>query len=370
MGYDFDIEYKSGIFNGLADALSRVNRVSRNALFSEFHPQLVLWEVVRRAYSNHQDTLALIDSVTKDPGQYPNFALREGLLLFRGRIWIPTNSALQPLLIAEFHLTPTSGYASVQITLARLASMFYWPDIRSSVRNFISKCLICQAVKPINRPPQGLLQPLPIPGKIWHSVSMDYFTGLPPSGGKTAIMVVVDRLSKQGHFSALGANFTAPQVVEHMARDVIKLHEPPAQIVSDRDPIFMSNFWRELFKLQGTMLATSNAYHPQIDDQTEILNRYLEDYLRCFTANQPCQWVKYLPWAEWHYNTSWHSPIKMTSYEAVFGQAPPSLQDYLVGASSVAAVDDILTNRTKLLTALLENLKPAQARICNQANTK
>lgn len=196
MGYDFDIEYKPGIFNGPADTLSQINRVSCNTLFSESHPQLVLWDTVRWSYNNHHDTLTLIESITKDPGQYPNFALQEGLLLFKGRIWISANSALQPLLIAEFHLTPMGGHAGVQRTLARLASMFYCPDLRSSVRDFVSKCLICQAVKPVNRPPQGLLQPLPIPSKIWHSVSIYFITRLPPSGENIPIMVVVDRLSK------------------------------------------------------------------------------------------------------------------------------------------------------------------------------
>lgn len=189
---------------------------------------------------------------------------------------------------------------------------------------------------------------------------MDFITGLPPSQGKTTIMVVVDRLSKHAHFSTLGASFTAQQVAELMVKDVIKIHGVPAQIISDRDPIFMSNFWRELFRLQGTMLAMSTAYHPQTDGQTEVLNRYLEDYLRCFAGDNPKQWSRFLPWAEWHYNTTWHSAIKMSPFEAVFGRSPPSLQDYLAGTSAVAAVDEWLTDRTVLLSTLKENLRRAQ----------
>lgn len=130
---------------------------------------------------------------------------------------------------------------------------------------------------------------------IWHSVATDFITGLPPSNGKTTILVVVDRLSKLAHFAALGATFTAPQVAETFIREVVKLHGMPAQIVSDRDPVFMSHFWKELFRLQGTLLATSSAYHPQTNGQTEVLNRYLEDYLHCFTSDNPRLWARLLP---------------------------------------------------------------------------
>lgn len=197
---------------------------------------------------------------------------------------------------------------------------------------------------------------------------MDFITGLPPSHGKTTIMVVVDRLSKHAHFSSLTSTFTAQQVADLMVCEVIKVHGVPTQIVSDRDPVFMSSFWRELFRLQGTMLAMSSAYHPQTDGQTEVLNRYLEDYLRCFAGDNPRQWSKFLPWAEWHYNTSWHLAIRMSPFEAVFGRAPPSLVDYLGGTSTVAAVDELLTDRTVIISTLKENLQRAQLRMRNQAN--
>lgn len=72
-----------------------------------------------------------------------------------------------------------------------------------------------------------------MPGKIWDSISMDFIMHLPSSRGKTVILVVVDRLSKQAHFSTLGNHFTAPQVVEIFVRDVIKIHGFSITIVSD-----------------------------------------------------------------------------------------------------------------------------------------
>nr|GFC33704.1 retrotransposable element Tf2 [Tanacetum cinerariifolium] len=98
---------------------------------------------------------------------------------------------------------------------------------------------------------------------------MDFITHLPLCGGKATVLVVVDRLSKHGHLSPLGQNFTAPQVAKVFIQDIIKLHGFPSSIVSDRDPIFMSSFRKELFKLQGTTLSMSTAYHPQSNGQTE-----------------------------------------------------------------------------------------------------
>ena len=110
---------------------------------------------------------------------------------------------------------------------------------------------------------------------------------LSPSSTKTTIVVVVDLLSKHAHFCALSSHFSAIQLADIFVKEITRLHGFPSSIISDRDPIFMSSFWRELFKLQGTMLSMSSSYHPQTDGQTEVLNRYLEDYLWSFTAENP-----------------------------------------------------------------------------------
>jgi hypothetical protein len=142
---------------------------------------------------------------------------------------------------------------------------------------------------------------------------------------------------------------------------VCKLHGMPKSIISDRDPIFVSRFWQQLFQLSGTKLRMSTAYHPQTDGQTEIVNKALQQYLRCFVHNAPKSWGDYLHWAEWHYNTSIHSSTGMTPFEVVYGKKPPSLPQYLTGTTQLEALDTILTDRENILQLLKNKLLKAQA---------
>jgi hypothetical protein len=91
---------------------------------------------------------------------------------------------------------------------------------------------------------------------------MDFITGLPKSGNKSVVMVVFDRLSKYAHFCALQHPFTTSKVSQIFMDQVFKFHGMPHSIIYDHDPTFTSNFWKELFKIQGTKLHLSTAYHP------------------------------------------------------------------------------------------------------------
>lgn len=181
----------------------------------------------------------------------------------------------------EFHSSPLGGHSGVAKMLHRLRQNFDWPSVRADVRHFVAQCSVCQQTKYETKRPAGLLHPLPIPAAVWEEdVSIDFITGLPCSHGFTVILVVVDRFSKGVYFGALPTHYTAYKVVVLFLDCVCKLHGFPRSIVSDRDPVFVSHFWRELFKLSGTKLRMSTAYHPQTDGQTEVVNRTLEQYLR------------------------------------------------------------------------------------------
>jgi len=163
--------------------------------------------------------------------------------------------------------------------------------------------------------PAGLLQPLPVPQQAWKVVSMDFVEGLPKSSRFDTILVVIDKYTKYGHFIPLAHPFTALQVAQAFMEHVYKLHGLPESIISDRDKIFTSAFWRDLFKLTDTQLLMSSSYHPQTDGQTERLNQCLEGFLRRSVHSCPKQWAKWLPLAEFWYNTSYHSALGRSPFD-------------------------------------------------------
>jgi hypothetical protein len=104
--------------------------------------------------------------------------------------------------------------------------------------------------------------------------------------------------------------------------NVYKLHGLPAAIVSDRDKVFTSNLWRDLFRLPQTQLRMSSSYHPQTDGQTEHVNGCLKTYLHYFAHACPTKWHSWLHLAEFWYNKSYHATLGTTPFEVLYGHPP------------------------------------------------
>lgn len=283
---------------------------------------------------------------------------------------MPNDATLRAKLLHDMHDTKAGGHSGVLRTFKKLGQQFYWPGMHKSVQEYIKGCEVCQKIKVETLAPAGLLQPLPIPCQVWDDITLDFIEGLPASQGKDTIMVVVDRLSKSAHFLTLSHPFTAKIVAEKFVEGIIKLHGMPRSIVSDRDPIFISNFWKEFFKLSGTKLQLSSAYHPQTDGQSEVINCCVEQYLRCFVHQWPRKWGGYLPWAEYWYNTTYHISTGMTPFQALYGRLPPSIPTYKDGLSLVHEVDQQLITRDELLRQLKANLDRSVNRMKQMADKK
>lgn len=201
---------------------------------------------------------------------------------------------------------------------------------------------------------------------------MELIEGLPKSGGKDVISVMVDRYTRYGHFMALSHPFITQKIAEVFLENIHRLHRLQECIVSDRDKIFTSHFWKKLFKQLGTKLNMSTTYHPQTDGLTERLNQTLEMYLRCFCSSIPRKWVELLSMIEWCYNTTYHIDIQIIHFEALYGYKPPmSIGAYENGSN--VAMRNILEESKKIEVQLKENLKRSQdimKQFANKGRTK
>jgi hypothetical protein len=367
-GFSFEIFYKPGKSNQVADALSRRHTEEEAVLFSISSPVPAIINNLRQYYTTNKDGQTLVQKSETDTHMQQSFQFKEGLLYFKDRIFLPDIPDLRQAILREYHCTPTAGHSGVQPTLARISASFLWPGIYKDVKKLVQTCATCQQNKYMPSKKQGLLQPLDIPKQVWEDLSMDFITHLPQSFGHTVIWVICDRLTKFVHFIALPTKFSAPSLASRFSVEVCRLHGIPKSIVSDRDPVFLSSFWKELFHLQGTTLKYSSAYHPETDGQTEVVNRSLETYLRCFTSDNPRQWFKYLHLAEFWHNTAFHSAIKMTPFEALYGRKPPTLLDYVGGQTNITDLDTTLQQRQEILDILKANLKRSRQQMETQAN--
>ncbi|GBG79764.1 hypothetical protein CBR_g30028 [Chara braunii] len=217
--------------------------------------------------------------------------------------------------VAEFHDQAAAGHMGFHKTLARVSRLYVWPKRKDFVKNYVAECPTCQEVSSANHLPYGLLQPLPIPKGRWQPISMDFIRPLrsPTPRVHDAILVVVDRFTKRARFVPCRYAISAREVVDIVFDRVVRDHDLPLSIISDRDPRFTSRFWRRLHEVYDTQLRFSSSYHPQTDGQTEITNKTLGDILRKIVRDDQ-QWDLHLAHAEIAYNHAVSLATGMSPY--------------------------------------------------------
>jgi hypothetical protein len=170
----------------------------------------------------------------------------------------------------DCHDIPIAGHPGFQKTYMAIKCHYYWQGMKGDIKNYVERCLKCQVLKIEQVKNPGLLQPLGVPNLKFESISMDFIVGLPKTqAGFDNILVVVDRLTKIVHFIPTVSTVTASGVAELFMRNVFKFHGMPSEIISDRDRKFVSEFWTTLFKMFGTKIKLSTAYHPKTNGQTK-----------------------------------------------------------------------------------------------------
>jgi hypothetical protein len=265
--------------------------------------------------------------------------VHSGILRYKGKICVGSSIDLRTRILDSLHASAIGGHSDINATHQRVSRIFHWPQLRKSLEKFVAICAVCQRAKSENCRYPGLLAPLPIPDMTWTFISMDFVEGLHKSSNKNAILVVVDGLTKYAHFLALSHPFTAQTMAQLFIDHKFKLHGLPAAIVIDRDKIFTSRLWQDLFKSLKVSLQFSSAYHPQTDGQIERVNKCLENYLWCMTFLEPKKWVYWLHVAEWWYNTNFHTSLQCTPFQALYGYPPPLISEIMIPGPESLALD-------------------------------
>jgi len=229
------------------------------------------------------------------------------VLQFRGKIYISRNSNLQRRLVSLCHDTKIAGHPGCWKILELVSRNYWWPQMFRYIRQYVSTCDLCLRTKLIRQAQVGELHPLQISNSQWDTLSVDFVVELPLSSGHDAVITVVDSVSKQAHFIPMHTMVTVKGVARLFLHQVWKLHSLPKCVVLDRGPQFVAHFTRELYCLLGIKLASSTAWHPQTDGQTERVNQELNQYLWLFVNKWQDDWYDLLPMAEFQHNNHVHS---------------------------------------------------------------
>ncbi|KAF9798446.1 hypothetical protein IEO21_10721 [Rhodonia placenta] len=269
------ITHKAGTLNGKADALSHQsdhqvgdedNNTDQMVLKPEhFHiastrcghasvtADQSLLKRIRECSDKDQAVAKALEKVQNlGPPQlqkgFDEWNAEQGLLLFRGMVYVPKNAELQWDIVKIHHDSPIAGHGGRAKTLELVSWNYWWPGMSKLVNKYVSTCNVCNHTKTFPAKPQGLLKPNGIPERLWQIITTDMIIGLPKSDGFDLILVTTNRFTKQVHFSACHETLTAEGVADLYICDVFKHHGAPAKVISDRGPQFASKYLHMVYK--------------------------------------------------------------------------------------------------------------------------
>ncbi len=185
----------------------------------------------------------------KTTNQLDGWTEKEGCLLFHEQIYVLNKGTLQLHTICDHHDHPTAGHFRETKTMELVCHKFHWPSLRCMVKDYVRSCTSCACTKAPCHKPYGLLKQLPIPSQPWESISMDFIEQLPLLEGFTAILVIVDRLTKQSLFIPTHDMVDTPQLAWLFLTHIFSKHSALGHVTSDHGTEFMSHFFHSLGSL-------------------------------------------------------------------------------------------------------------------------
>ncbi|GKB46684.1 putative reverse transcriptase domain-containing protein [Tanacetum coccineum] len=319
--YDYEICYHPGKANVVADALSRKERIKPlrvRSLVMTIHPNLPSQILKAQTEALKEENIKAKNLRGMDKA----FEIcPDGTRCIKNRSWLPLFGNLRDLIMHESHKSKYSIHPGSDKMYQDLKKLYWWPNMKAIIAEYVGKCLTCSRVKAECQKPSGLLVQPEIPMWKWERITMDFIIKLPKtSNGHDTIWVIVDRLTKSAHFIPTRETDSMETLTRLYIKEIVSRHGVPISIISDRDSHFTSRFWQSLQSALGTQLDMSMAYHPETDGQSERTIQTLEDMLRACVIDFGKGWERHLPLVEFSYNNSYHASIKATPFEALYGR--------------------------------------------------
>ncbi|WVZ78854.1 hypothetical protein U9M48_026502 [Paspalum notatum var. saurae] len=223
------------------------------------------------------------------------------------------------------------GHEGVQRTPHRLRRDFHFPNMKRTVRDLVRACAVRQRHKSEHLLPAGLLLPPPVPQGVWTDIALD-FVEAPPRVRASPSSSPWSTGSASIATSFPSRTRTPQSVARAFFAEIVRLHGIPRSIVSDRDTVFTSNF--------GASSCARSAPSSGCD--------------------RPRDRLRWLPRAEYVFNTAFRSSPRETPFRVVYGRDPPSIRSYEPGETRVAAVAKTMEERAEFPEDI--RLRPEQAR--------
>jgi len=231
-----------------------------------------------------------------------------GFLLIDSCIYIPDyhpqSGSVHTHVLQLKHNHITAGHPRQNRMLELLRREYTWPNVHTDIKDYVNSCISCKQNKAPRHKPFGLIQQLPIPLRLWHSISFDLIEQLLASKGHTAILNIIKQASKQLISIPTNNKVTAPEIAQLFLHHIFAKHSVPLHVTCDCGSEFTLQFFQSLGTLLNINLHFTSGYNPQANGQSERANQTLKQYLRHYCTYQQDNWSKLLLLAEFTYNNA------------------------------------------------------------------
>lgn len=263
--FDFEVQYRKGSMNKVADSLSRNPLPSLDSVcLSEIETTQCKW------YNKK------LQEVEKDPTNFPDYAVENGKLLRHfwdssdftedgtGQPWkLCVPSEQRTGVLQENHDSELAGHMGIAKTIARIARNYYWPGMFRDIAKYVRNCTSCQKYKVSQQKTPGKMQPHRMADAPFKEVSTDIVGPLPRSKkGNSYIVVMQDRFTKWVECRPL-RKATAKTVYSALYEQVILKYGCPKIVISDNGVQFDSRLFKNSLRELNIAHRFTPPYTPQ-----------------------------------------------------------------------------------------------------------